>query len=91
MQAASRTRRADESLAFCAGKPREEPSGAFVYDNCDHLVLGAVLEEVTPTPFTTLVTTRLRMFEPRESLVVGMSSGRRVRAQDRGRPDRHAG
>ncbi len=46
---------ADEAAHYCAEHPRAEPGGAFHYNNCDFIVLGAILERVTGKPYATLV------------------------------------
>lgn len=43
------------ALGFCAGTPLAEPGAKFAYDNCDYLVLGAILEAVGGKPYATLV------------------------------------
>lgn len=50
---------ADEAAHYCAEHPRARPGGAFHYDNCDFIVLGALLERVTGTPYATLVEERI--------------------------------
>lgn len=50
---------ADEAAHYCAEHPRVRPGGAFHYDNCDFIVLGAILERVTGTPYATLVQERI--------------------------------
>jgi D-alanyl-D-alanine carboxypeptidase len=44
-----------DALGFCAGSPRTEPGAGFNYNNCDYIVLGAVLERVTAKPFAVLL------------------------------------
>ena len=44
-----------DALGYCAGKPKAEPGAGFAYDNCDYIVLGAVLEHVTGASFQTLL------------------------------------
>ena len=48
---------ADTSRAtgFCSGTPKAAPGAGFAYNNCDYLVLGAILERVTGKPFAHLV------------------------------------
>jgi CubicO group peptidase (beta-lactamase class C family) len=46
-------------LAYCAGPPRAAPGEGFQYNNCDTLVLAAILERATSKPFATLVQERL--------------------------------
>jgi CubicO group peptidase (beta-lactamase class C family) len=42
-------------LAYCAGKPLAPPGGRFAYNNCDTLVLQAVLEKLTGMPYARLL------------------------------------
>lgn len=44
---------------FCAGKPKAEPGAGFEYNNCDYLVLGAILERVTGKAYAALVADRI--------------------------------
>ena len=39
----------------CSGEPVRDPDMKFEYNNCDYIVLGALLEEVTGKPFARLV------------------------------------
>ena len=50
---------ADEASHYCAERPRAKPGGAFHYNNCDFIVLGAILERVTATPYAALVRERI--------------------------------
>ncbi|WP_296679102.1 serine hydrolase [Novosphingobium sp.] len=50
---------ADPPLAYCSGAPKGEPGGKWVYNNCDYIVAGALLEAVTGTPWRDLVTERI--------------------------------
>ena len=43
------------ALGYCAGPPLAQPGEKFAYDNCDYLVLVALLEKVTGKPYATLV------------------------------------
>ena len=45
--------------AFCSGTPKREPGGNFEYNNCDYIVLGALLERLTGLPFQKLVQERV--------------------------------
>lgn len=47
------------ALGFCAGKPKGVPGSAFEYNNCDYLVLGAVLEQVTGLSYDKLIAARI--------------------------------
>lgn len=44
---------------YCAGPVKAAPGAGFEYNNCDYLVLGAVLEHVTGRQFGALVTERI--------------------------------
>jgi CubicO group peptidase (beta-lactamase class C family) len=46
---------AADALGFCAGEPRAAPGAEFRYNNCDYIVLGAVLERTTGKPFASLL------------------------------------
>jgi D-alanyl-D-alanine carboxypeptidase len=45
----------DDALGFCAGKPKAEPGTGFAYNNCDTIVLGAVLEGTTGLSYARLL------------------------------------
>ena len=47
------------ALGFCAGTPKGKPGGDFAYNNCDYLVLGAILQATTGRPFGALVAERI--------------------------------
>jgi CubicO group peptidase (beta-lactamase class C family) len=47
------------STGFCAGAPLAEPGAGFRYNNCDYLLLGALLERVTGMPYAKLVAERI--------------------------------
>lgn len=40
---------------FCAGKPVRDPDTKFEYNNCDYIVLGAMLEKITGMTYKQLV------------------------------------
>ena len=44
---------------YCAEHPRGRPGGGFHYDNCDFIVLGALLERTTGKPFAQLLEERI--------------------------------
>ena len=44
---------------FCAGPPLAAPGAGFSYNNCEYLVLGAILEQATGQPFGALVADRI--------------------------------
>ncbi len=48
-----------QALGFCSGPPAGEPGTRFAYNNCDTLVLQAVLERVAGLPYAQLVQTAL--------------------------------
>lgn len=50
------------SLAFCSGAPKRPAGGPFEYNNCDYIVLGAVLESLSGKAYSALV--RERVIEP---------------------------
>ena len=50
---------AADALGFCAGPPKAQPPAAFAYDNCDTIVLGAMLERATGRSFAQLVSERI--------------------------------
>lgn len=45
----------DAALTYCAGTPKSQPGIGFSYNNCDTLVLQAVLERLTNQPFSQLL------------------------------------
>jgi D-alanyl-D-alanine carboxypeptidase len=48
-----------EATHYCAEHPRGKPGGGFHYDNCDFIVLGALLERTTGKPFAQLLQERI--------------------------------
>jgi D-alanyl-D-alanine carboxypeptidase len=48
-----------EAAGFCAQHPRAEPHTGFHYDNCDFIVLGALLERITGQSYSDLVQSRI--------------------------------
>ena len=50
---------AKSAVGFCADHPRAEPGTGFHYNNCDFIVLGALLEHITGKPFATLLRERI--------------------------------
>lgn len=72
-----------DALGFCAG-PSARPTGTFAYNNCDTIVLGAVLETATGLSFGELFARRIagplglagaRMARAGETFPVGASGG----------------
>jgi len=49
------------ATGFCAGPGATAPSGKFLYNNCDYLVLGAVLERSSSKPLAQLIAERTRL------------------------------
>ena len=79
-----------EARGFCAEHPRAEPHSGFHYDNCDFIVLGALLERMTRQSYADLIRSRIAgpltldigLFAP------GRPAARHVRGLDEhGRPD----
>lgn len=48
-----------DALGYCAGPAQPPPQDRFSYNNCDTIVLGAVLERAAGKPFAELVRTRI--------------------------------
>ena len=48
-----------EATHYCAEHPRARPGSGFHYDNCDFIVLGALLEHTTGQPFARLLQERI--------------------------------
>ena len=48
-----------DALSYCAGPPQRAPGTAFEYNNCDTLVLGALLAEVAGVPYEQLLQDKL--------------------------------
>lgn len=44
---------------FCSGTPVAAPGAGFSYNNCDYLVLGAILEQISGRTFAALVAERI--------------------------------
>ena len=49
----------DPVTGYCAGTPKGAPGGQWAYNNCDYMVLGALLEAVTGKPWQRLVRERI--------------------------------
>ena len=47
------------ATGFCSATPKAAPGAGFAYNNCDYLVLGAILERVTGKPYAQLVADRI--------------------------------
>jgi CubicO group peptidase (beta-lactamase class C family) len=50
---------AHAARTICAAAPKRAPGERMEYNNCDYLVLGAIVEKVTGKPFDTLVQERI--------------------------------
>ena len=48
-----------EATHYCAEHPRSRPGSGYHYDNCDFIVLGALLERTTGKPFAQLLQERI--------------------------------
>lgn len=70
----------DAALAYCAGLPKAAPGAGFAYDNCDTLVLQAILERVTGQPYDALLTARIATPLGLSSLAVRMDGSDLARA-----------
>jgi D-alanyl-D-alanine carboxypeptidase len=62
-----------DALAYCAGPPKRAPGEAFEYNNCDTLVLAALLEKVTGMPYAKLVQNKLTA--PLRLRTLGLTTG----------------
>lgn len=56
----------------CAGKMNSTPGSTFDYNNCDYMVLGALLEKIHQQPFAQLL--RERIFKPAGMTASGLYS-----------------
>lgn len=65
----------DPLTGYCAGPAKGPPGGAWSYNNCDYIVLGALLEAVTGTSWATLF--RERIAAPLGMEEVGVYPGER--------------
>lgn len=52
-------REASDALGFCASAPAANPGERFDYNNCDYIVLGAILERLNHRSFAQLVAQRI--------------------------------
>src|SRR5450830_1168339 len=50
------------ATGMCAGQTNSQPGTTFDYNNCDYMVLGALLEKITKTPYVELL--KQRIFSP---------------------------
>jgi CubicO group peptidase (beta-lactamase class C family) len=78
------------TTGFCAGAPLAEPGAGFRYNNCDYLVLGAILERVTGKAYATLIDERIaRPLKLKSVGVFAFGDGKQARAvqpREGGRP-----
>lgn len=65
----------DPLRGYCAGPPKGAPGGQWSYNNCDYLLLGAVLERVTGKSWAALF--RERIARPARLKQVGVYPGER--------------
>ena len=65
------------AMGFCAGASSRAPGGDFDYNNCDYIVLGAVLESVTDKSFEQLV--KMRIARPLGLRTLRMAPVRAIR------------
>jgi CubicO group peptidase (beta-lactamase class C family) len=69
------------TTGFCAGAPLAEAGAGFRYNNCDYLVLGAILERVTGKTYATLIEERLaRPLKLKSVGVFAFGDGKQARA-----------
>lgn len=71
--------------ATCGATPLAEPGAAFAYNNCDYLVLGAVLETASGQTYAQLIQSRL--VEPLGLSSIAVPSGARSEATLDGGPE----
>jgi len=48
-----------DALGYCAGQAKGAPGAGFSYNNCDFIVLGAILEKIWGKPYAALVQEKL--------------------------------
>jgi D-alanyl-D-alanine carboxypeptidase len=63
-----------DPLVYCAGPPKRAPGEAFEYNNCDTLVLAALLEKVTGTPYAKLLQNKVTV--PLQLRSLSLAAGR---------------
>lgn len=74
-----------DAFEYCAGKPRAAPGGRFSYNNCDFIVLGALLERITGEPYGRIVHERIAA--PLQLKTLGLAEDGVEPATVRGRLD----
>jgi CubicO group peptidase (beta-lactamase class C family) len=67
---------AKSAAVFCAGMPKRTPGEQFEYNNCDYLVLGAVIERVTGKSYAQVVATRIA--QPLKLSTLAMASSEKA-------------
>ena len=65
------------ALGFCSGKPKREPGGQFEYNNCDYILLGALLESLSGKSYAELVSEHVIQPLDLKSWVVAPSDPKR--------------
>jgi CubicO group peptidase (beta-lactamase class C family) len=71
---------AEAAIHFCAGPPRADPQAGYHYNNCDYIVLGALLERLTGQLFATLLRDRIAL--PLGLTTLGLFDPRADRARE---------
>ena len=64
-----------DAYGYCAGTPKAAPGAGFSYNNCDFIVLGAVLEHLTGQSFSRLLETQITRPLGLRSLRMARSDG----------------
>ncbi len=70
----------DDALGYCAGTPAAAAGARFDYNNCDYIVLGAILERLTGKSYAELVRTRIA--EPLGLKSVSVAPRKRTKKRD---------
>jgi len=68
------------ALGFCSGKPKREPGGQFEYNNCDYILLGALLESLSGKSYAELVSEQVIQPLDLKSWVVAPADPKRAPA-----------
>lgn len=79
LRARAPKRQAADALGDCAGAPAAEPGARFDYNNCDYIVLGAILEKLNGVSYAELVRTRIAEPLGLKSLVAAPAKRRKKR------------
>lgn len=80
LRARAPKRQNEDALSVCAGAPAASAGARFEYNNCDYIVLGAILEAVNSASYAELVRTRIA--EPLELKSVAVAPPRRRKKRD---------